>query len=158
MRIKFLKINKNLLNFLLFSPTRHVVPACINYEETPEYLEGAGYGQDGDGIPTNKLLKVQLRHVDMATCQESYSLYLSQDSQMCAKSYREDIGEQDLCYGDSGSALQYMNEDLQENGIVYKTPTVVAITSFGIGCAFGIPGVFVKVSNYIDWMESMISP
>lgn len=145
------------LNNFFFRPTRNVVPACIDYKKSPEYLEGAGYGQDGDGFPTNKLLKVQLRSVDMPTCQESYSLDLSQHSQMCAKSYRDDV-EQDLCYGDSGSALQYMNEDLEENGINYKIPTVVAITSFGIGCAFGVPGVYVNVSHYIDWMESVISP
>lgn len=32
------------------------------------------------------------------------------------------------------------------------------ITSFGIGCAYGHPSVYVKVSNYIDWMESVIMP
>lgn len=76
---------------------------------------------------------------------------------MCAIGYRDDIEEQDLCYGDSGGALQFMSQDY-EGGKVYKTPTVVAITSFGIGCAFGIPAVYVNVSNYVDWMESIISP
>jgi secreted trypsin-like serine protease len=76
---------------------------------------------------------------------------------MCAKSYREDIDEQDLCYGDSGGALQYQDKEAN-NDEIYKTPTIVAITSFGIGCAYGIPAVYVNVSHYVDWMESIISP
>lgn len=93
----------------------------------------------------------------MSSCQESYDLPLSAESQVCAKSYRDDI-EQDLCYGDSGGWLQYMNTDLVENDVTYKTPVVTAITSFGIGCAYGIPGVYVNVNHYINWMEAMISP
>lgn len=142
---------------IIFRPTKNVVPGCLNPHGHSEYLDGAGYGQDGNGIPTHKLLKVQLKQVDMSTCQESYSLELSSESQMCAKSYRDDI-EQDLCYGDSGNTLQYMNTDLDEDGVIYKTPIIKAITSFGIGCAFGIPAVYVNVSHYIDWMESVISP
>lgn len=76
---------------------------------------------------------------------------------MCAQSYRDDIEEQDLCYGDSGGALQYLHKDIQ-NGITYKIPTIVSITSFGIGCAFGVPAVYVNVSYYIDWIESIVSP
>lgn len=151
-------LNKKIDFKTFFRPTQHVVPACLNHQlPPPDYLEGAGYGQDGDGISTNKLLKVQLKQVEMSTCQESYDLQLSAETQMCAKSYRDDI-EQDLCYGDSGGGLQYMNTDLTENDISYKTPVIAAITSFGIGCAYGIPAVYVNISYYIDWMESMISP
>ncbi|KAG5673169.1 hypothetical protein PVAND_003237 [Polypedilum vanderplanki] len=141
-------------------PTMHVVPACLNSGKVPtEYFEGAGYGQDENGLQTNKLLKVQLKLVEMNTCQKSYELQLSEATQICAESYREDIEfPQDLCYGDSGSALQYMNTDIVEGEMFYKTPTLVAITSFGIGCGFGIPAVYVNVSNYIHWIESIISP
>lgn len=78
-------------------PTKNVVPACINAQESPEYVEGAGYGQGGFGqLPTNKLLKASLKLVDVPTCQQSYTLTISDESQLCAKGYRDDIEEQDL--------------------------------------------------------------
>lgn len=95
----------------------------------------------------------------MEKCQESYdSITLSSDSQLCAQSYRDDIEEQDTCYGDSGSPLQYMSSNTTSDGEIYQVPTIVGLTSFGIGCAYGHPSVYVRVSNYIDWMESVIMP
>lgn len=141
-------------------PTHQVVPACIAPGSSPtEYFEAAGYGQNGAGLQTNKLSKVQLKLVPMEKCQESYeSTTLSSDSQLCAQSYRDDIEMQDTCYGDSGSPLQYMNSDYKSDGQTYQIPVVVGLTSFGIGCAYGHPSVYVKVSNYIDWIESVIMP
>lgn len=91
-------------------------------------------------------------------CQNSYESVTLSDSQMCAKGYRDDIGVQDTCYGDSGSPLQYMNISLTEDREIYQIPTIVGLTSFGILCAAGHPSVYVKVSRYIDWMESVIMP
>lgn len=145
----------------LFSPTRQVVPGCIfaSGEFPTEYFEAAGYGQDGFGLQTNKLSKVQLKFIPMDKCQESYySMTLSSESQLCAQSYRDDIGEQDTCYGDSGSPLQYMNRNYTSDGQTYQVPTVIGITSFGIGCAYGQPSVYVRIANYIDWIESVIKP
>ena len=137
----------------------NVVPACLNSGKVKtDFFEGAGYGQDENNIRSNKLSKVQLKLVEMETCKDSYELTLSEEAQICAQGYREDLPPQDLCYGDSGSALQYMNSDLVEDETIYKTPTLAAITSFGIGCAFGFPSVYVNISYYIDWMESVISP
>jgi secreted trypsin-like serine protease len=136
-----------------------VAPGCLRPGRiSSEYFEGAGYGQDENGLQTNKLLKVQLKNMDVDRCQESYQLAISGEYQMCAESYREDIETQDLCYGDSGSALQYMNKDHREGDVVYNVPVLVGVTSFGIGCGFGFPSVYVNVSAYIDWMESVISP
>lgn len=136
------------------------MPACVASGNLDSYyFEAAGYGQNGSGFQTNKLSKVQLQFVPMEKCQESYdSLTLSADAQLCAQSYRDDIPEQDTCYGDSGSPLQYMNANTDDDGHTYEVPTVVGITSFGIGCAYGHPSVYVKVSNYIDWIESVIMP
>lgn len=138
----------------------NVVPACLNSGKiSTEYFEGAGYGQDENNLRSNKLSKVFLKFVEMETCKNSYeSIPLSADAQVCALGYRDDLPPQDLCFGDSGSALQYMNSDLIEDETIYKIPTLVAITSFGIGCAFGFPSVYVNISYYLDWMESVISP
>lgn len=137
-----------------------MVPACVTSLTPPTvYFEAAGYGQNGEGLQTNKLSKVQLKFVPVEKCQESYySVTLSSDSQMCAEGYRDDIDTQDTCYGDSGSPLQYMNSNYSSDGQTYQVPTIVGLTSFGIGCAFGSPSVYVKVSNYVGWMESVIMP
>lgn len=61
-------------------------------------------------------------------------------------------------YGDSGGSLQFMNSNYTVDGVIYLTPTIVGITSFGIGCAYGHASVYVRVSNYLSWMESVIMP
>merc|ERR1719412_1822111 len=55
----------------------------------------------------------------------------------------------DSCQGDSGGPLiangtssLYGDEWIQ-----------VGVTSFGIGCAWGIPGVYTDVANYWEWIE-----
>lgn len=121
----------------------------------------AGYGQDGFGLQTNKLLKVQLKMVTNSECQETYGdTIISETSQMCANSYREDIGIQDTCYGDSGSGLQFMmkNSSANDKDLQYFTPSLVGITNFGIECGTKAPGVYLKISSYLDWMESIIAP
>lgn len=149
-----------LIKKLISSPTRKVVPACVLAEQPPtDYFEAAGYGQDGTGLQTNKLSKVQLKQIPMEKCQESYAIELSAESQLCAQGYRDDVDTQDTCYGDSGAPLQYMNANYTaDDGKTYHVPTVVGLTSFGIGCGFNLPSVYVKVSNYIGWMESVIMP
>ena len=61
-----------------------------------DYFEAAGYGQNGDGLQTNKLSKVQLKNIPINECQKSYDdIELLAESQICAQSYRDDIDTQD---------------------------------------------------------------
>ena len=61
-----------------------------------DYFEAAGYGQNGEGLQTNKLSKVQLKNIPISECQKSYNdLELSPETQICAQSYRDDIDTQD---------------------------------------------------------------
>lgn len=94
----------------------------------------------------------------MEKCQELYAdIPLSSDAHICMQSYRDDADEQqDLCSGDSGAGLQYYSTDLIENDELYKIPTLLAITSFGMQCALRLPSVYVNVSFYVEWMESVI--
>lgn len=107
---------------------------------------------------TNRLLKVYLKRIEMEKCQELYTdIPLSPDTQICMESSRYDEGEQqDLCYGDSGAGLQYYSTDLIEDEILYKIPTLMAITSFGMECALRQPSVYVNVLHYFEWMEDVI--
>ncbi|CAO1341783.1 unnamed protein product [Diamesa tonsa] len=61
-------------------------------------------------------------------------------------------GEEELiCKGDGGSAL-VCPIDGQE-GYYYQA----GIVSWGIGCGGGIPGVYVKVSQFRNWIDVQIA-
>lgn len=69
-------------------------------------------------------------------------------SQLCAGSR---TGKQDTCQGDSGGPIQIMQ---QGNSCIYY---VIGITSFGKSCAVSsAPGVYTKVSYYLDWIEEVV--
>uniref|UniRef100_A0A1A9ZRL7 Lectizyme n=1 Tax=Glossina pallidipes TaxID=7398 RepID=A0A1A9ZRL7_GLOPL len=59
----------------------------------------------------------------------------------------------DTCMGDSGGPLIKTVEKYYLN-----VPHIVGITSFGVGCASGMPGIYTRVSEYIPWIEKIIWP
>lgn len=54
--------------------------------------------------------------------------------------------------GDSGGPLQVANN---KHSCMY---TIVGITSFGVLCGSGYPGIYTRVFSYIDWIESVVWP
>ncbi|CAF1276743.1 unnamed protein product [Rotaria sordida] len=69
----------------------------------------------------------------------------SPDQQFCA-GYEN--GLSDTCQADSGSPLMFFNEQHWE---------LVGIVSYGIGCAqIKLPGVYTRVSAYLDWIHDRI--
>lgn len=50
--------------------------------------------------------------------------------------------------GDSGSGL------MSREGSNF---IAVAVTSYGIGCGTSLPPVYIRVSRYIDWIESIVT-
>lgn len=58
-----------------------------------------------------------------------------------------------LFQGDSGGPLQiyHSNDDIE---CMYD---IVGITSFGKACS-GSPGVYTRVSKYIEWIENIVWP
>jgi secreted trypsin-like serine protease len=61
-----------------------------------------------------------------------------------------DEGMRDSCQGDSGGPLTVLDGD--------GCPVVVGLTSFGNGCGqAGKYGIYTRVSQYRDWIESRVS-
>jgi secreted trypsin-like serine protease len=58
----------------------------------------------------------------------------------------------DTCEGDSGGPLE-----IKLYGQSKLIPFLVGLTSFGIGCATDSPGVYTRVSSYIDWIETAVN-
>ncbi len=56
----------------------------------------------------------------------------------------------DTCQGDSGGPIMYYSENEQ-------VWVLAGITSYGYGCALpNYPGVYTRVSTYIDWIQSIV--
>ncbi|CAF3825849.1 unnamed protein product [Rotaria sp. Silwood1] len=59
-------------------------------------------------------------------------------------------GGKDTCQGDSGGPLMAYVDNVWQ---------LYGITSYGYQCALpGIPAVYTRVTHYIDWIKSIISP
>jgi serine protease immune response integrator len=120
--------------------------------ETKFLISGWG-NQEFGGSSSNELLKAEVDRVDQETCSAKYATdeQIPQGilkSQLCAG---DKAGKADSCQGDSGGPLQIK----LTNNLYY----VVGITSFGKGCASKTtPGVYTRVSHFLDWIEMHVWP
>ncbi|XP_045466027.1 clotting factor G beta subunit-like [Harmonia axyridis] len=134
----------------------YVRPACLHHSKNPlgERAIATGWGNiEFEGIPSDKLLKVTLGLSDPVTCSEAFIRVSQQklergidDEIMVCAGYTG----KDTCQGDSGGPLQiYSPIDC-----MYE---VIGITSFGKACGKGkSPGVYTRVSHFIDWLEKIV--
>ncbi|XP_028168057.1 serine protease snake-like isoform X1 [Ostrinia furnacalis] len=77
-----------------------------------------------------------------------------QNHQICAGKL---TGGVDACQGDSGGPLQLkVSLPINDQGSMNQ---VIGVTSFGIGCGLpNLPGIYTKVSSFIDWIENIVWP
>ncbi|KAG7310575.1 hypothetical protein JYU34_003368, partial [Plutella xylostella] len=96
------------------------------------------------------LQEVELPVISTAECRRRtrlLPLYRVTDDMFCAGYER---GGRDACLGDSGGPLMCQESD--HKWYIY------GVTSNGYGCArANRPGVYTKVSNYIDWIDSIMT-
>ncbi|XP_068082200.1 uncharacterized protein [Anabrus simplex] len=138
-----------------FQTSPHISPACLPQAHT-DYTGSrcwtTGWGKDafGDyGKYQNILKEVDVPIVSHHQCQaQLQQTRLGYDFKLhpgmiCAG------GEEgkDACKGDGGGPM------VCERGGVWH---VVGIVSWGIGCGqYGVPGVYVKVAHYLDWIRQI---
>lgn len=99
---------------------------------------------------SNELQKVKLTIIDNKQCQNWFRQagrdMLIDDRLICA-GFKN--GGKDACHGDSGGPLLS-----KINGQF----VVVGVVSTGIGCARPLlPGLYSRVSSYMDWIESYVA-
>ncbi|KAF5282475.1 hypothetical protein FQR65_LT14284 [Abscondita terminalis] len=132
---------------------QYVHPACL-YQKTndPIALVVTGWGfTSAGGDASTVLQKAVLEPVPVSNCSAQYQTQSPRPilgTQICAVS---SDGKKDTCSGDSGGPLQIQ----EEISTIY---TIVGVTSYGIGCGGKIPGVYARVSSYLDWIESNVWP
>jgi len=88
-----------------------------------------------------------LKEVDLRImqCEEAPDLT---DNMICAGA--SNMFTEDSCQGDSGGPLSVANN--QGTGYL-----LAGIVSFGNGCAAGTPGVYTRVANYTNWINSRMA-
>jgi secreted trypsin-like serine protease len=147
--------------------TKSVRPACLwqDLYVPSQTATATGWGMLEDyGLQNEELQKVSLTLMQNRDCNPFFGHIIRNtevldrgivDSQICAAAIEGGrlVGGRDTCQGDSGGPLQIT---LRDNLCVHY---LVGLTSFAVGCgAENSPGVYTRVSEYIDWIESKVWP
>ena len=135
-----------------------IKPACLHtsYNTVRQFwVTGWGVTHYG-GEYSSALLKARLHIINNLDCALMYKNSTAVPrgivrSMLCAGDPRGGW-KKDSCKGDSGSPLQNFDP-------VKCLFEIVGITSFGKLCAVAnMPGVYTRVSHYIDWIEAIVWP
>lgn len=130
---------------------RLLLPCCLHTEnELISNLNITGWGRNNSdsSFTVNWLQVASVSEVTMEDCNRNYANLRTTEllkSQLCARG----INSADTCQGDSGGPIQYLKDEQLH---------IVGITSFGIGCGSLLPGIYSRVSSYIDWIENIVWP
>lgn len=125
--------------------TDNIKPICLptkGVDYTNLKAKVIGWGRQGEkAAPSNVLKETALRVLSTAECRNSTIGDLISDIMLCTLRH-----DRDACQGDSGGPLLREKPDGK-----YE---IIGIVSWGVGCAIeGTPGVYVRVSEYLGWIE-----
>ncbi|XP_060824318.1 trypsin-1-like isoform X3 [Bombus pascuorum] len=138
-------------------------PACLyqQYDTVPmqAWISGWGITEFDAEEESDQLQKALLNIVDNIDCAIKYNQSMSitipygiMPSMICAGDTLSGWNK-DTCQGDSGGPLQIPHP---RNECLFQ---VLGITSFGQGCAIvNTPGVYTRVSHYLNWIEDIVWP
>uniref|UniRef100_A0A182K530 Peptidase S1 domain-containing protein n=1 Tax=Anopheles christyi TaxID=43041 RepID=A0A182K530_9DIPT len=128
-----------------------VAPACLWLDDEVRFpkLYAAGWGKTGFGEDkTNILLKVDLTPMNNTECARFYtSSERGLRNGLHAHHLCAGDEKMDTCPGDSGGPLHVK---LLHNAKM--TPFLVGVTSFGKPCGQANPGVYARVSSFVEWI------
>lgn len=161
------RLFKNDIALLLLNRTvteEFLHPACLYTNITdpdPETLltiAGWGSTDPNDYSISPNLLKGNVTILPRELCNSTLAKNMSsrrspnelQDSQLCAlgrNAQNETTG--DTCVGDSGGPLELADG---------RRRYLVGVTSSGKLCGSRWPGIYTRVSRYLDWIESIVWP
>ncbi|XP_069360515.1 venom protease-like [Maniola hyperantus] len=146
--------------------TSNVQPACLWSEfdtsklGTSATLTGWGVIETARRLTSPTLQAAVVDIIDSELCNNLLKQSCNrqwcgiQEHQICAGKL---AGGVDACQGDSGGPLQ-VKINLPESG-EGSMHFVIGVTSFGIGCARpNLPGVYTRVSSFVDWIEGIVWP
>lgn len=132
-------------------------PVCFPSKESGSFsgtnavVVGWGKLNEKSDEFSSDLQKVQLTIIDNSLCQAWFKLAgreMHIDDRIICAGYR--IGGKDACHGDSGGPLLARAASGQQ--------VVVGVVSTGIGCARPLlPGLYSRVSSYVNWIENYVS-
>ncbi|KAJ6636562.1 Serine protease snake [Pseudolycoriella hygida] len=138
--------------------SENIRPACLplSRDELSENLLLTGWGITS----TNQILesgfwKIPVNLIPDQECTQAYESHsrlrqgIDNETQFCAGSK---AGERDAWDGFFGAPLI----DLKHKCSCLHE--IVGVVSFGKGCENGIPGLYTRVSSYVDWIERIVWP
>ncbi|XP_046974061.1 serine protease snake-like [Vanessa cardui] len=150
-----------------FVLSRNIRLACLNLNYTDNMkLTVIGFGKTVSNAQTGSetLMKVDVDIVNSKVCNRSMRYMIKRkvlaqgitENQLCAGDYEN--GGKDTCQGDSGGPLQVMDERVDCIN-TFPLHRIVGVTSFGRDCGRKMaPGVYTRVSKYIEWIENIVWP
>ncbi|XP_050070106.1 serine protease easter-like [Anopheles maculipalpis] len=110
----------------------------------------AGWGQTEEAQQSRYKLFVGVSGVPVQACRQQYPEANIDQTQVCAGGKVN----MDSCRGDSGGPLMYVGQRNGE-GVLY----LGGVVSFGKRCGLeGVPGVYTRVNQYIEWIVSNLEP
>jgi secreted trypsin-like serine protease len=114
-------------------------------------LTVAGWGRTENTSKSNVKLKVNVNIVPLEACRLVFPSQYLWTKQLCAGG----VEGKDSCTGDSGGPLM---KDITDNHNHYYY--IAGVVSFGTSpCGLeGKPGVYTKVSEYVDWILETLKP
>ncbi|XP_039499696.1 serine protease Hayan isoform X3 [Drosophila santomea] len=139
-------------------------PACLYTDRTDPpanskfYVAGWGVMNVTNRAVSKILLRAALELVPADKCNASFAEQPSANrtlrngviaSQLCAADRNQ---RKDACQGDSGGPLILDIDDVD------GTYAIVGVISSGFGCATRTPGLYTRVSSFLDYIEGIVWP
>ncbi|XP_054727270.1 serine protease Hayan-like [Anastrepha obliqua] len=135
-----------------------VYPTCLHTDPTdlPENTEiiVTGWGRTESNSLSKHLKAAKMNLIPLPECNAKLEYYVGRrlrhgidETQLCALAPGKDA-----CWGDSGGPLQIIKDK------AYNNYRVVGVVSFGVDCGKNVPGIYMRVPKFLDFIERIVWP